>query len=56
MSSLAKELERRLLGKDGFGVVQFSHDKQLRRFVAVKVPHVELVTRAEDAAPCFAAS
>jgi serine/threonine protein kinase/formylglycine-generating enzyme required for sulfatase activity len=44
----------RVLGKGGFGVVYLAHDGQLRRPVAVKVPHPELVTRPEDAEPYLA--
>jgi serine/threonine protein kinase len=45
---------KRILGKGGFGVVYLAHDEQLRRFVAVKVPHPELVRREEDAEPYLA--
>jgi serine/threonine protein kinase/formylglycine-generating enzyme required for sulfatase activity len=41
----------RLLGEGAFGRVYLARDEQLQRFVAVKVPHPELVTRAEDAEP-----
>src|SRR5262245_30900434 len=39
----------RLLGKGGFGLVYLAHDDQLRRPVAIKVPHRKLVARPEDA-------
>ncbi len=41
----------RILGQGGFGIVYLAHDDQLRRPVAVKVPHAELVARPEDAEP-----
>jgi eukaryotic-like serine/threonine-protein kinase len=39
----------RVLGKGGFGLVYLAHDDQLQRFVAIKVPHANLVSRLEDA-------
>jgi serine/threonine protein kinase/formylglycine-generating enzyme required for sulfatase activity len=39
----------RVLGKGGFGLVYLAHDDQLRRPVAIKVPHRKLVDRVEDA-------
>src|SRR5262245_4271446 len=38
-----------LLGQGGFGLVYLAHDDQLRRLVAIKVPHPERVTKPEDA-------
>jgi serine/threonine protein kinase len=41
----------RLLGEGSFGRVYLAHDDQLDRPVAVKVPHRQLVARAQDAEP-----
>jgi serine/threonine protein kinase/formylglycine-generating enzyme required for sulfatase activity len=51
---ISRYVVKRVLGKGGFGVVYLAHDEQLRRFVAVKVPHPELVTREVDAEPYLA--
>jgi len=39
----------RVLGKGGFGLVYLAHDDQLKRLVAIKVPHAHLISRPEDA-------
>jgi serine/threonine protein kinase/formylglycine-generating enzyme required for sulfatase activity len=51
---IGRYVVKRILGKGGFGVVYLAHDEQLRRPVAVKVPHLELVARPEDAEPYLA--
>ena len=38
-----------LLGQGAFGLVYLAHDDQLRRPLAIKVPHRQLVARPEDA-------
>jgi serine/threonine protein kinase/formylglycine-generating enzyme required for sulfatase activity len=38
----------RLLGRGGFGAVYLAHDDQLRRPVAIKVPHRERITGPAD--------
>ncbi len=39
---------QKVLGKGGFGVVYLARDEQLDRFVAVKVPHAELISKPDD--------
>lgn len=52
---ISRYVVKRMLGKGGFGVVYLADDPdKLRRLVAIKVPHAELMTRAEDAEPYLA--
>ncbi len=47
---ISRYVVKGILGRGGFGVVYLADDpEKLRRLVAIKVPHAELVTRAEDA-------
>ena len=39
----------KIIGQGGFGLVYLAQDEMLNRPVAVKVPHAQLVSRAEDA-------
>ena len=39
----------KLLGKGGFGTVYLAHDRDLDRYVAVKIPHPSLIKQPEDA-------
>src|SRR5262245_11101922 len=43
-----------VLGRGGFGTVLKAFDEQLRRWVAIKVPHSRLVPRPRDAEPYLA--
>ena len=47
--SIGRYRIEKVLGKGGFGIVYLAHDEQLRRLVAVKVPHRKLVSRPKDA-------
>ncbi len=40
----------RVLGEGGFGLVYLAYDDQLERHVAIKVPHLRLISRPQDAA------
>jgi serine/threonine protein kinase len=51
---ISRYVVKKVLGKGGFGVVYLAYDDQLRRDVAIKVPHPELVARPEDAEPYLA--
>ncbi len=46
---IARYRVERILGQGSFGVVYLAHDDQLQRFVAIKVPHAQLITQATDA-------
>src|SRR4051794_35300740 len=47
--SIGRYRVEKILGQGGFGLVYLAHDDQLRRLVAVKVPHARLVAQATDA-------
>jgi serine/threonine protein kinase/formylglycine-generating enzyme required for sulfatase activity len=49
-SQIGRYRVERLLGKGGFGLVYLALDDQLRRPVAIKVPHPHRVSTPEDAA------
>jgi serine/threonine protein kinase len=40
---------QKVLGKGGFGLVYLAYDDQLKRPVAIKVPHARLIAQASDA-------
>jgi predicted Ser/Thr protein kinase len=50
-SHIGRYRVERLLAKGSFGCVYLAHDEQLKRLVAVKVPHADLVATPEDARP-----
>src|SRR5262249_26513144 len=46
---IGRYVVKRILGKGGFGVVYLADDpEKLNRLVAIKVPHVELLTEPKD--------
>jgi serine/threonine protein kinase/tetratricopeptide (TPR) repeat protein len=49
LKNIGRYRVERILGQGGFGVVYLAHDDELRRPVAVKVPHRRLVSRLEHA-------
>jgi eukaryotic-like serine/threonine-protein kinase len=46
---IGRYLVERILGQGGFGLVFLARDEQLKRPVAIKVPHAHLVAREADA-------
>ena len=48
-SHIGRYRVEKLLGQGGFGLVYLAHDDQLRRLVAIKVPHARLVAQTTDA-------
>lgn len=48
-ANIGRYLIQSILGEGGFGRVYLAYDDQLKRQVAIKVPHSRLVARPEDA-------
>ena len=50
-SRIGRYRVEKLLGKGGFGRVYLAHDEELKRAVAIEVPHENLIANAQDAQP-----
>lgn len=46
---IGRYIVERLLGQGGFGLVYHAYDEQLNRKVAIKVPHLHMVSRPQQA-------